>query len=384
MHYAVPRIFHGAGRLERLFTDLAAPGCPARLAAAAPLRRLFSRRPAIPAARITQFPALGLSAALLTRLVRSEAQYLRLCMSVGRRFCARIVRYGFGRAEAVYGFNSASLELFRAAGDVGLFRILEQTNAAKHLETRLLEEERAAWPGWAPDTGPGEAAAEFAAREAAEWSEADLVVCGSEFARRSVLDAAGPAARCHVVPYGVDIPPAAPRPARQPGVLHVLFSGTAGLRKGVPYLMDAARRLAASRFRIRLVGPLSIGRAGQADLARRCELSGCVPRPAMAAHYRWADVFVLPSICEGSATVCYEALAAGLPVVTTPNAGSVVRDGLDGYVVAPRDARAIAEKLELLAADPRLLARLSANAAARAQEFTVARYAERLLSLIAV
>jgi glycosyltransferase involved in cell wall biosynthesis len=102
----------------------------------------------------------------------------------------------------------------------------------------------------------------------------------------------------------------------------------------------------------------------------------------MAAHYRWADVLVLPSICEGSATVCYEALAAGLSVITTPNAGSVVRDGLDGFVVPIRDARALAEKLEQLASDPRLLADMSASAAARACEFTIAGYAERLLSVI--
>ncbi len=383
MHYAVPRIFHGAGRLERLFTDFAAPACPARFSPPAPLRRLFSRHPhAIPLERITQFPALGLSSALLARLARSEAQYLRLCMSIGRRFCARIARCGFGRAAAVYGFNSASLELFQAAGNRGMFRILEQTVAARQVESRLLEEERAAWPDWAPDAGPGEAGAEFAGREAAEWSAADLIVCGSEFARRSVVEAGGPAERCHVVPYGVDLPPAVPRRSPKPGVLHVLFAGTAGLRKGVPYLLEAAQRLPSARFRFRLVGRLAVAPAGRAGLARHCEVAGCVPRPAMAEHYRWADVFVLPSICEGSATVCYEALAAGLPVITTPHAGSVVRDGLDGYVVPVRDARAIAGKLEQLASDPRLLAAMSASAAERAREFTIARYAERLLSIL--
>jgi glycosyltransferase involved in cell wall biosynthesis len=104
----------------------------------------------------------------------------------------------------------------------------------------------------------------------------------------------------------------------------------------------------------------------------------------MAGHYRWADVFVLPSVCEGSATVCYEALAAGLPVITTPHAGSVVRDGLDGYIVPIRDSGAIAQKLERLASDPELLTAMAANAAARAREFTIARYAERLLAVIPV
>jgi glycosyltransferase involved in cell wall biosynthesis len=77
-----------------------------------------------------------------------------------------------------------------------------------------------------------------------------------------------------------------------------------------------------------------------------------VTRQEVRRHYQWADVFVFPSLCEGSAMVTYEALAAGLPVITTPNAGSVVRDGVDGFIVPIRDAEAIAAKLDLLARDP--------------------------------
>jgi glycosyltransferase involved in cell wall biosynthesis len=104
----------------------------------------------------------------------------------------------------------------------------------------------------------------------------------------------------------------------------------------------------------------------------------------MAEHYAWADLFLLPSICEGSATVCYEALAAGLPVITTENAGSVVRDGIDGFIVPIRDPGAIAERLENLHRDRALLESMSRAALERAREFTVEKYAERLLSALGV
>jgi glycosyltransferase involved in cell wall biosynthesis len=100
-------------------------------------------------------------------------------------------------------------------------------------------------------------------------------------------------------------------------------------------------------------------------------------------HYTWADVFLLPTVCEGSATVCYEALAAGLPVVTTPNAGSTVRDGVDGFVVPIRDSETLVERLARLAEDPELLAGMSANALARASEFGLANYGERLMRVLA-
>jgi glycosyltransferase involved in cell wall biosynthesis len=93
-------------------------------------------------------------------------------------------------------------------------------------------------------------------------------------------------------------------------------------------------------------------------------------------------VFLLASICEGSATVCYEALAAGLPVVTTPNAGSVIRDGIDGFIVPIRDGPAIAGRLRLLAGDRERLSWMSANATARSREFTVEKYGDRLVGAI--
>ena len=102
----------------------------------------------------------------------------------------------------------------------------------------------------------------------------------------------------------------------------------------------------------------------------------------MAAEYEWADVFLLPSICEGSATAVYEALAAGLPVVCTENAGSVVRDGIDGFIVPIRDGTAIAKAITTLADNVGMRAAMSESAVARAADFTVDRYGKRLLSAL--
>jgi len=118
-------------------------------------------------------------------------------------------------------------------------------------------------------------------------------------------------------------------------------------------------------------------------LQEHVELPGPVLRPKMAEQYAWADVFLLPSICEGSATACYEALAAGLPVITTENAGSVVRDGIEGFVVPIRDYESIVTRLEMLYRDRELLQSVSRGALERAREFTVQKYGERLLAALA-
>ena len=76
----------------------------------------------------------------------------------------------------------------------------------------------------------------------------------------------------------------------------------------------------------------------------------------------------------------YEALAAGLPVVCTPNAGSVVRDGIDGYVIPIREAQAITEALMTFVRNPNLLCIMGANARVRPGEYTLDRYQQRLLA----
>ena len=99
------------------------------------------------------------------------------------------------------------------------------------------------------------------------------------------------------------------------------------MRKGSPYVLEAARRLAGSAT-FRMVGPCSLPAQIIDGAPSNLEILGPVPRGDIMRHYAWADVFLLPSVCEGSATVVYEALTAGLPVICTPNTGSVVRDGV--------------------------------------------------------
>jgi glycosyltransferase involved in cell wall biosynthesis len=93
------------------------------------------------------------------------------------------------------------------------------------------------------------------------------------------------------------------------------------------------------------------------------DVVGNVSRQDMVAHYHWADVLLLPSICEGSAMVTYEAHACGLPIIATPNAGAYITPGVDGIEIPPFDSESIAYVLDRLLADSDELGRLSEGAA---------------------
>jgi glycosyltransferase involved in cell wall biosynthesis len=132
---------------------------------------------------------------------------------------------------------------------------------------------------------------------------------------------------------------------------------------------------------VRVVGPCAAAALRHPAFAGPAYV-GQVPRSRIADEFREADVFVLPTLCDSFALVHLEAMACGVPVITTPNCGSVVRDGVDGFIVPIRDPEAIADKVELLLADRALRQRMSQSARARAGEFTWARYGERLLGAL--
>ena len=149
------------------------------------------------------------------------------------------------------------------------------------------------------------------------------------------------------------------------------------------YLLRADRAVRGSGTELTLVGnPVGNPRPLAPDRDDFTHIPH-LPRPEIADVYRHADVFVFPSLIEGLGLVVLEAMASGLPVITTPNGpGEVVRDGVDGFVVPIRDVAAIVDKLEYLRTHPEERRRMGRNARERALSFTWARYQTRVLDLI--
>lgn len=389
MHYAVPRILHRAGRLSRLLTDIAANRgwlrtlrlWPSPLRPAA-VTRLLNRTPKdIPRPLIRAYTSLGISYARQFAKTRSERERIELYLRVGERFGQWAVRQNWGQAAGVFVYNTAGLEVMREARRRGLRTISEQTIAPYAVERMILAQERARYPSWESDATDCPAFGAYANRERQEWEVADTVLCGSDFVRNAIQQVGGPVDRCRVVPYGVDSRFEVPPATAHGGPLRVLTVGTAGLRKGTPYAIEVAQRL-RGRAVFRWVGAVKMPAAAKAELGSDVEFTGPVPRTRVIDHYAWADVFLLPSLCEGSATATYEALTAGRPVVCTPNCGSVIRDGVEGFLVPVRDVNTMMVRLDQLATDLALRERMANAARLRAAEMNYEAYARNLLAVI--
>ena len=392
MHYAVPRIFQEAGQLERFYTDICAvQGWPKLLNliphALRPkaVNRLLARVPrGVPPGRITAFNDFGYEYARRRKLIPQQGRF-QVHLWAGQEFCRRILSDGWGQAGGVFTFNSAGLELLQRAKKDGLKTMVEQTIAPMRMELEILGAEASRYSGWETRMEKS-GASDYCDREEAEWKLADLILCGSEFVRDGIAQCGGPVEKCVIVPYGVDLPiqkseVRSRKSEDRSRPLRVLTVGAVGLRKGSPYVLAAAKQL-KGKAEFRMVGGIGVLPEAEAQLRAHLELTGSVPRSEIARQFEWADVFLLPSLCEGSATVTYEAMAHGLPVICTHNTGSVVREGVDGFIVPIRDADAIVTCLEQLAADADLRGVLSANARQRAGEYTVAAYGRRLMEAL--
>jgi len=392
MHYAVPRILERAGMLHRFYTDICATKGWPRLFRALPeavvpgaLQRLRDRVPeGVPPGKITAFTDLGLRYAWKRYGAGGAEAKTDAHLWSGSAFTSRILSDGLGSVGGIYVFRSAGLELLRYARETKKMGVLEQYIAPTEVEHPLLREEQERHPSWTKPLEENKRITDYAKRERAEWEAADLILCSSDFVREGIRRVGGPVGRCVVVPYGVDLnlDDVERAKTRNDEPLHVLTVGSIGLRKGSPYVLRAAQ-LCGAAVSFRMVGAIGVTEDARSQLSRHVTLTGRVPRSEIQDHYAWADVFLLPSLCEGSATVTYEALAAGLPVICTSNTGSIVRDGKEGFLVPIRDAEAIAEKIEILASDPTQREEMSRQARRRYEDTgTMEAYGNRLVEML--
>jgi glycosyltransferase involved in cell wall biosynthesis len=207
---------------------------------------------------------------------------------------------------------------------------------------------------------------------------ARVVVPWSEWARRSLLDDYGvDPARIELIRAGTDVARFAPAPGpREPGPPRVLFVATEFERKGGELLLEASPR-AAGRWELDVVTPAPV--ASDVRVHR-----GLRPGDGrLVALYTRADVFALPTFGDCSPHALIEAMAAGLPVVTTAVGAIPEIVGDAGVVIPPGDLSALTGALDRLTSSPRARERLGAAARARAEaEFDAARNARRLLDVM--
>lgn len=398
-HYAVPAALERANLLHGLYTDfcMAAPwlrllGKVLPKSFPVPGWKSMSGREAfgVPDGKITCLWSSPSQIIQARRRDKVESQYSRW-VSQNEAFGRAVVAKGFGSAQAVYAFNAAAMEIFEAAKLKGLQCILDMTIAPLEIIEQLLSEERSRFGTLEVQTESTESVEVLVERERREWALADLILCGSEYVSDALVHLGVPRTKCRVARWGYSGPSVMIDRSPRTGSLRVLVAGSVELRKGFQYVLQAAKLLPPGQFQFRFVGPRvsTNGRAIEdlyADEANSrgtpIEFAGAIPRTDMTLEYQRADVLLHPSLAEGSANVCYEAMAHGLPVIATPNAGAAITDGVEGLIIPIRDPEAIATSLQRLANDSSLRLSMGQAGRKRAASLTIHEYQQQLAQAV--
>jgi UDP-glucose:(heptosyl)LPS alpha-1,3-glucosyltransferase len=179
----------------------------------------------------------------------------------------------------------------------------------------------------------------------------------------------------------------------------ILFVGSGFERKGVKYLLQAVESVPES-VAVMIVGkgkgssvlahdrgtnpPSGSGESDGRAFQRRQKIIFCGPQEDIEKYYSAADIFVFPTIYEPFGNVHLEALASGLPVITTKNSGAseIIVDGEQGFVIdRPEDVASLSEKVRYCLHHRDFSASMGDNARKLAEEFSNEKHIARVLEL---
>jgi len=437
-HYAVPRVLHRARKLEVLYTDFWATAPWRLLGKLAGKSSLATRcHPELAGAPVTAFNLQALKASRqrfsnpyegflavgrqfgeqvvcdLEKQSRDEGRGTRAMEMQEKALDGRRCRPGrcFASVTATldspfifFSYDTGFLEPAQWVKAHGGKSIICQMDPSR-FEVDLVKEEEKKWPGWAKRSA--EVPEAYFKRREAEWAAADLVMVNSEWSKQALMKQGVSDDKIVVVPLAFEascprlsidgtcrpassaaplgLPSAVYRAAPQRlgsrRTLRVLFLGQVILRKGIQYLIEAAKLLKDEPIHFDVVGSIGISDDAVASAPSNMTFHGPVSRDRTEEFYRSADLFVLPTLSDGFALTQLEAMAHGLPVIATPNCGEVVTDGVDGLIVQASDSNALAEAFQLVIQDPDKLQAMSAATEAKLEQFSLAKLEGNLAEL---
>jgi glycosyltransferase involved in cell wall biosynthesis len=391
---ATARALHARGWLHTFYTTLVAPEGHALRLLPRGLRRQAGRRSfnEIPRAFIRSRPwreSVRLAAAAfgVERLTRRggtasvDAVYRDLDRHVARNVARLPAAAG---VAGVYAYEDGAEQSFLAARARGIGCVYELPIAYWRTTQRLLHEEAERLPAWRATLRGLDDPAHKLERKDREIDLADAVVVPSTFVLESLPARVRSAKHCVVAPFGAPRVMDAPAPHEPRRKLRVLFAGALTQRKGLADLFEAIRLLRRSDVELVVMGtPIA-----EPSFYRQ-QYDGFTyeaPRPHadVLALMRTCDVLALPAIVEGRALVQQEALASGLPLIVTRNAGGedLVHEGRTGFIVPIRSPEAVADRIAWFADDRTALADMRREALRAAAESDWAAYGERVCGAV--
>lgn len=341
---------------------------------------------------VIQFCELeGLILLALQRIDRSHRIDRWLMRYIANKFQRRLADYVIkNRVDAVISYDTNSSVLFdileRKVPDV--IKIMDNAHPNRHFLNKSYKDN---WEAVGNFGSTLEACGYITDEKVAktfgeEVKKADYHIVASTYSKQALMYEGISPDYIFKLPYGVDENKFVGKTLSYTSdYLNVLFIGEVNQRKGINQILQVAKHIHAQGFNFNIVGGgFETASKEYSKYNDYVNYLGRVSFETLLYQLKDNHVFLFPTMGEGFGLVLLEAMAAGLPVITTPNCAGydIVVDDENGFIVPVGDEKAIEEKLIWMKEHPNELKRMSDNAISTARKYTWRKYENDLITAV--
>jgi alpha-maltose-1-phosphate synthase len=292
-----------------------------------------------------------------------------------------VARYYLDHIDAVYAYEDGAAETFRIAKERGILCLYDLPIMFYRMSRDIQIEEAERFPELASALQAAKEPAWKIERKEQEVKLADRIFVASSITQKSLLDFGIKPEKISMIPYGAPLDYFHPQP-KPDKAFRAIYVGRLEPRKGIHYLLKAWQSLQLKQAELLLVGINEFPAGWLEQYRDTFRYISSVPHASLNEYYSSANVLVFPSLVEGFGLVLLEAMACGIPVITTANTAGpdIVTDGVEGFIIPIRDVEALQEKLEWCYRHPQELAQMGQAARQRAEQLTWSLYRQKLAS----
>ena len=289
----------------------------------------------------------------------------------------KLAAKNLGECDICVAFSNFALHTNRRAKELGAVTIVQRGSAHMLYQQKIIEDEYEKFGLKFNRTHP-----KIIEKQLMEYEEADYIFVPSIFAKRTFLEKGIPEEKLIHASYGIDLSEFKQLP-KGDNVFRVIFAGGMTLQKGVHYLLQAFSELNLPNSELLLIGGISDEiKPFFEKYEGTFKWLGHKPQAELHRYYSQGSVFVLNSIQDGFGMVMTQAMACGLPLISTANTGGpdLIEDGKEGFIIPIRDVEAIKERILFFYENPKLCKEMGESAKKKvSQGFTWDDFGENIV-----
>jgi len=287
------------------------------------------------------------------------------------------------KTSIFWGFQGSSLNSIKAIKKNDGFAICELSTAHVTFAKKILEEEQELHPLWADTITNVAFPVEYEKRLEQEPIEANIVIAASAFTKKTLTESGISADKIYTLPLGASVEHIKyiPNKSKTGRPFRLLYAGTVTQRKGIYYLLEAMKQFNNKDVELHIIGNTFGTNNEFQKYSSFYKYHGPLSQNQLFQKYCEYDALVLPTIFEGFALVIVEAMAAGLPVITTEHSigPDIIENNKNGFIIPIRDIESIVSSIKnLLSKNDSEWVQMQKNAREAALNYSWENYKTRL------